>query len=226
MFQATAVAMRESTATRPGSATRRTIRVLGALAAFTGIEHGIGAVSQGWAAPPAVVFESWPHVEVFAPLDGEPAMSLVPNLLVSGALSIVVALVLGLTAVRSDRPHLGLTIIGTSTLLLLVGGGFGPPLLGVLVGGLALRIDAPTSRPPGPVARVAARTYPWPLTVATACFLGLVPGTLLTQLVMDGDISALVATLTLGAFVGTALAMWSARARDRAEDAQPRGGTS
>lgn len=227
MFQApTTVAMHESTAMRPGAATRRTVQVLGALAAFTGIEHGIGELSQGWAAPPAVVFESWPHVDVFDPLNGEPAMSLVPNLLVSGVLSIVVALLLGLTAVRPDRPHLGLTAIGLSTLLLLVGGGFGPPLLGVLVGGLALRIDAPTSRPPGPVARVAARTYPWPLAVATICFLGLVPGTALTQLVMDGDISALVATLTLGAFAGTALAMWSARGRDRAEDGPSRGGTS
>lgn len=210
---------REPTVTRPGAATCTTVRVLGVLAAFTGIEHGIGEVTQGWAAPSAVVFESWPHVDAFDPLNGEPAMSLVPNLLVSGVLSIVVALLLGLTALRADRAHVGVTLIGLSLALLLVGGGFGPPLLGVLIGLLTLRIDAPTSRQSGPVVRAVARTYPWPLAVAVVGFVGLVPGTALTQLVVDRDLSTLVATLTLGAFAGTAFAMWSARARDRRGDA-------
>jgi hypothetical protein len=40
----------------------------GALAAFTGIEHGLGEISQGSVAPPAVVFQSWPHVSAFDPL--------------------------------------------------------------------------------------------------------------------------------------------------------------
>jgi hypothetical protein len=212
----TSATTREPIVTRPGAATRTTVRVLGALAAFTGIEHGIGELTQGWTAPPAVVFESWPHVDAFDPLDGEPAMSLVPNLMVSGVLSIVVALLLGITAVRADRAHLGVTLIGLSVLLLLLGGGFGPPLLGVLVGLLALRIDAATGRP-GPVTRSVARTYPWPLAVAVACFLGLVPGTVLLRLVVDRDVSTLVGLLTLGAFAGTALALWSARARDRSD---------
>lgn len=219
----TSARMREPGVTRPGAATRSTVQVLGAVAAFTGIEHGIGEVTQGWAAPSAVVFESWRHVEAFDPLNGEPAMSLVPNLLVSGVLTIVVALMLGFTAVRADRAHLGATLIGLSLMLLLVGGGFGPPLLGVLSGGLALRIHAPSAGPPGPVPAVVARTYPWPLAVAVACFVGLVPGTALTQIVVAGDLSPSVAIFTLGAFAGTALAMWSARARDRADGAAREG---
>jgi hypothetical protein len=41
------------------------------------------------------VFESWWHVSAFDPLAGEAAMSLVPDLLVSGVASALVALVLG-----------------------------------------------------------------------------------------------------------------------------------
>lgn len=205
----------EPTAVRPGGATRTTVRVLGGLAALTGIEHGIGEVTQGAAPTPALVFESWPHVEAFEQLDGEPAMSLVPHLLVSGVLSVVVAVLLGLAAISSERPRRGATMIGLSLLLLLVGGGFGPPLLGVLAGVLALGSETSASRRPGQVARVAARAYPWPLVAAVVCFVGLVPGTVILRGVVDRDLSALVAVLTLGAFVSTASAMWSARARDQ-----------
>jgi hypothetical protein len=222
VFETTSEATRESTVTRPGAATRTTVRVLGAVAALTGIEHGAGEVTQGWAAPPAVVFESWPHVDAFDPLNGEPAMSVVPNLAISGLLSIAVALLLGLTAFRADRAYVGARLIGLSLLLLLIGGGFGPPLLGALMGLLALRMNSATSRQPGSLSLVLARTFPWPLAVAVVCFVGLVPGTALTQLVVEVDLSTLVATLTLGAFIGTALAMWSARARDRTADEPPR----
>lgn len=197
-----------------GGATVTTVRVLGVLAAFTGVEHGIGEISQGPVAPPALVFESWPHVAAFEPLNGEPAMSLVPNLLISGVLSALVALVLG--AVAFCHPHRGRLLIRLSLLLLLVGGGFGPPLLGVLAGLLATRDGA--HRPdngPRPTTRFGAGLWPWPLLAATGSFLALVPGTTLLYAASGSDLSALVAVLTLGAFTATALAMWTARARDR-----------
>ena len=220
MSESTAsIVERGSRATRRGSATRTTVRVLGVLAALAGIEHGIGEVAQGWTAPPAVAFESWPDTAAFEPLDGEPAMSLLPRLLVSGILSISTAMALGVTALRTDREHCGRDLVALSVVLLLVGGGFGPPVVGLLAGLLALRARAGSSRPPGRVSQAVARTYPWPLVVAAACFLGLVPGTALVRLVVEGDLALLVTALGLGAFAGTGLAMWSARARDRLEDA-------
>lgn len=203
-------------ATGGRNATVITVRVLGVLAASTGIEHGLGEIRQGSVAPPAVVFESWPDVAAFDPLNGEPAMSLIPNLLVSGVASVLVALALGAVACR--HPHRSYSkrlLLGLSLLLLLVGGGFGPPLLGVLTGLLATRIDVRPARLPGPATRLAARAWPWPLLVATASFLGLVPGTALLHTATGGDISALVAVLTVTAFTATALAIWTARARDR-----------
>jgi hypothetical protein len=197
------------------SATATTVRVFGVLAAFTGVEHGLGEISQGPGAPPATVFESWPHVAALDPLGGEPAMSLIPDLLISGVLSVLVAVVLGTVALRRPgRPHSGPALLGVSLALLLVGGGFGPPLLGVLTGLLATRIDAPTARGPGGATRLAARAWPWPLVVAVGCFLGLVPGTALLYAAFGTNSSTLVSLLTLGAFTATALAMWTARARD------------
>lgn len=199
-----------------GSATVTTVRVLGALVAFTGVEHGVGEISQGPAAPPAMVFESWSHVAAFDPLSGEPAMSLIPNLLISGVLSVLVALVLGGVALGYPAgPYSGALLLGLSVVLLVVGGGFGPPLLGVLTGLLATRIDGPPSRRPGPATMRGARLWPWPLLVAVGSFLGLVPGTALLYAASGWDLSALVIALAVAAFTATALAMWTARARDR-----------
>lgn len=202
------------------TATAATVRVLGALAAFTGVEHGLGEISQGPGRPPAPVFESWPHVAAFDPLDGEPAMSLVPDLLLSGVLSVAVALALGWVALRlPDRPHCGLLLLGLSLVLLLVGGGFGPPVVGALAGLLAIRVDTPPARPPGPGTRLGALLWPWPLVAATVCFFGLVPGTAVLHALSGKTYPAFVSVLTLGAFTATALAIWTARARDRAEPA-------
>lgn len=200
---------------RPASATRTTVAVLGLLAAVTGVEHGVGEITQGPVRPPGVVFESWPHVAAFDPLGGEPAMSLVPHLLATGVLAVVVATALGVWSVRyAHQRHGGTVLVGLSVLLLLVGGGFGPPLLGVLAGLLATRLTARPRRPPRPLARMLAALWPWPLPVAVGCFLGLVPGTILLSAVLGFDSASLVAALIVGAFLGTALAMGAARAHD------------
>ena len=214
------VSLGTSVAVGPASATATTVAVYGSLAAFTGIEHGLGEITQGSMRPPGVVFESWPHVAAFKPLDGEPAMSLVPNLLTTGVLAVLVAVVLGVWSVRyASRRDGGAVLIGLSVLLLLVGGGFGPPLLGCLAGVLATRINAsrPCREPRAPT-RWAARLWPWPLAVAVGCFLGLVPGTALLYALVGLDNATVVGVLTVGAFAGTALAMWTARAHDLTTD--------
>ena len=198
-----------------GSATVTTVRVFGLIAALTGIEHGLGEISQGPATARGVVFESWPHVAAFDPLNGEPAMSLIPNLLISGIASVLVSVALGVVAGSySHRAHSGSFILGVSLLLLLVGGGFGPPLLGVLAGVLRTRIDAPPAHPTHAAARIGAVLWPWLLLVAAGSFLGLVPGTPLLYAATGRDISTLVAVLTVAAFTTTGLAMWAGRARD------------
>ena len=148
------------------SATRITVSTLGALAGLSGIEHGLGEVLQGNVAPPGIVFQSWPNSELFGILNGEPAMSLVPNMLVTGILAIIISSVfLVWAAAFIERTHGGLILILLSIAVLLVGGGFGPFLLGLVLGLTATRINAlrcgQGSRVPASLRQFLDRLWPW-----------------------------------------------------------------
>lgn len=193
-----------------------TVATLGVLSALAAVEHGVGEIGQGPVPPGGPVFRSWEGVAAFSPLDGEPAMSLVPHLLLSGIMTILVALCLALGSVlfAAGRAH-ARNLIAWSILLLLVGGGFGPPLLGLLAGALAVRAEhAPPARP-GPVIQVVAPWWPWFVAAAALFFLGLVPGTAVLYLTAGVDDAGLVTALTTGAFLSTAGALLTARAWDR-----------
>jgi hypothetical protein len=126
------------------SATRRTVSAFGTLAAIAGIEHGTGEILQGNTAPGGILILSWPDTPFFQVMVGEPAMTVVPNLLVTGILAVLVSLVLLVWVWRFvHRKHGGLGLILISLLLLLVGGGFGPPLLGLILGVAATGIRSP-----------------------------------------------------------------------------------
>jgi hypothetical protein len=152
----------------------------GVLAALAGAEHGVGEVLQGSVRPPGIVFQSWPNAAFFRIEAGEPAMSLIPNLLASGVLTLLVSFVFLVWAVRFvDRKHGGLVLLGLSVPLLLVGGGFGPPLLGVIAGLTATRIGAPLrwwrARPPR-LRGAFASSWPWVFAACLFSWLMLVPG--------------------------------------------------
>lgn len=53
--------------------------------------------------PGSVLIESWPDVAAFEPLNGEPAMTLNPDLRVSGVVTILTSLALRWWAVRTGR---------------------------------------------------------------------------------------------------------------------------
>lgn len=126
------------------NATRATVSTFGTLAGLAGIEHGIGEALQGNKVPAGVVIASWPDAAPFRILAGEPAMTVVPNLLATGILTILVSLVfLAWAALFIERKHGGSVLVLRSVALLLVGGGFGPPLLGILLGAAATGINAP-----------------------------------------------------------------------------------
>jgi hypothetical protein len=74
-----------------------------ALVAVGGFTHGIGELRQGSAAPDGIVFDSWANGPIATNLGGEPAMTLVPNLLVAGVLTMIVSVVIFTWAGRSAR---------------------------------------------------------------------------------------------------------------------------
>ncbi len=149
--------------------------------ALAGIEHGIGEICQGSVAPHGIMILSWPESEFFQNLGGEPAMTVIPNLLVTGVLAVLVSLALLIWSVLfAHRKNAGRIMIFLSIARLLVGGGIFPPLLGILIGVVATRIQSPliwwrTHLSPC-VRRFLAGLWPWSYTACIIAWLALLPG--------------------------------------------------
>jgi len=62
---------------------------LGLFAGIGGASHGPGEILQGNVVPTDFMIEAWPSLTA---LGGEPAMTIVPNLIVTGVLTIVFGL--------------------------------------------------------------------------------------------------------------------------------------
>jgi hypothetical protein len=201
---------------RAASATRIVVSTFGVLVALAGIEHGVGEILQGSVRPEAVIIESWADSEAFEILSGEPAMTIIPNLLITGILAIIVALAVGTWSVGfAARRHGGLVLILLSVLLLLVGGGFGPALIGIIIGVGATRIGIVGHRWPGGVSRGLRRAWGWLLAAGVLGYLSLVPGTIVLDQLLGVDNPGLVFGLTAFSFAGLILALAAARAQDR-----------
>ena len=116
---------------------------LGVFAGLGGASHGPGEILQGNVAPSEIWIEAWPSLTA---LGGEPAMTIIPNLLVTGVLTIIFGvLVAALAGAYIEKKRGGLLLILLSVVLLLVGGGLIPPLFGIAAGilGVALNYKAP-----------------------------------------------------------------------------------
>lgn len=212
------VGQTRSLASDDAPATRKAVQWLGLVAAVAGVEHGIGEVGQGWSMPPGLVFDSWAGSTAFEVLGGEPAMSVIPNYVIAGMASIAVALMLGAwCTTQLHRRSAGLVIIGLSVMLLLVGGGFGPPIIGVIVGAVASRIGAVPGRWTGPRSLASSWAWRWALATAVVGFLTLMPGLVVLAPVLPADNSAIVAAVTVFAFAATVVALTTARAHDRGQ---------
>jgi hypothetical protein len=210
---------RESTVRRDkraSSATRIAVSTFGVLVALAGIEHGVGEILQGSVRPEGLAFESWADSEAFEILSGEPAMTIIPNLLVTGILAVIVAVAVGIWSVRFvDQRRGGVVLILWSVLLLLVGGGFGPPLIGIIIGIGATRIGAVPGRRPGRVSRALGRVWGWILGVGVLGYLSLVPGTIILSEFWGVDNAGLVLAFTALTFAALILALVAVRAQDR-----------
>ncbi|WP_436925985.1 hypothetical protein [Halosimplex amylolyticum] len=186
-------------------AARVSVSAYGVIAALAGVEHGVGAMLQGNVRPDGLVIQSWPDAPAYAVLSGEPAMTLVPNMLLSGVLTVVVSVGLAVWSVGyvgTDRG--GPVLIGLSVLLLLVGGGFGPPILGLVLGLAATRLDEGwpwfEEHVSGGIQRALAVGWRFLLALGVACWLALWPGLVLVNRRWTVDDPVLVGGLVALAF--------------------------
>ena len=179
------------------NATRLFASTFGAVMALAGIEHGIGEISQGNVAPNGIMILSWPESEFFRSLSGEPAMTVIPNLLVTGVLAVLVSLALLIWSVLFvHRKYGGWVMITLSIAMLLVGGGIFPPILGILIGAVATRINTPGSSSKdhrsGGFQRFLAKLWPWSYSACIIAWLCLLPGIPLLEYFFGGDNTALI----------------------------------
>ena len=193
------------------NATRIIASTFGVLAGLAGLEHGIGEVLQGNRAPAGIMIESWPTSTSMRILSGEPAMTLIPNLLVTGIFAILVSLVLLVWVTKFvQRQHSGLILLLLSIVLLLVGGGFGPPVLGLIAAAVATRIDAShrwwRTHLSVPIQRLLASVWLWSFALCLGAWLLLFPGTLIIGYffpLLDAGVVYSVILLAFGSLLAT-----------------------
>lgn len=148
------------------SAARITAAIFGVLAGLGGLTHGIGEILQGNVTPAGMFIDSWTQGPIATHMGGDPAMTIVPNLLITGVLVIVVSLATIVWAVAFvQRKHGGAVLILLSIVMLLVGGGFGSPIIGILAGIAGTSINAPLTwwrtHLSDNVRRFLAQLWPW-----------------------------------------------------------------
>jgi hypothetical protein len=159
-------------------ATRVAASALGAYAGLLGIEHGVFEILRGTGAPDAVLISA-----IGPPCQADavwhaclPAMTVVPSFLATGILAVVLGLVVIVWAAAFVRRRGGgLVLMGLSVALLLVGGGFVPPFVGLVAGAAGTQIDAALSRwrqRQGSAVHFLATLWPWPLIVLLVWFPG------------------------------------------------------
>ena len=157
-------------------ATRIAATVFGVLAGIAGLGHGVTEILQGNIRPPSFMFASIgdPCIPEKAWHACEPAMTLLPNLLLAGILAVVFGLLMIIwSAAFLQQKNGGSLLILISVILLLVGGGFFPPMIGIVGGIAGLKINKPlTNKPVGGLLRFAAKVWPWPLVVFTIWTVG------------------------------------------------------
>lgn len=152
----------------------------GIAAGGASIEHGIFEILQGVAhpntqpeglmivsmGPPCVPEEIWNSCE--------PAMTIIPNFLITGILAVIIGLAVLIWSIFFiQRKHGGTVLMLLSIAMLLLGGGIFPPLIGLMGGAAGIKIDKPlTGKQPGSTLRFSTKLWPWPLVIFISWILG------------------------------------------------------
>lgn len=196
--------------TTTGRARVMVTRIFGLFAAASAAEHGLGEALQGNRAPSGPFIRSWPDATFFRIEAGEPAFTLLPNLLVSGVLTLLLSALFAWRVMARSARTPRLDLIGLSILLLLVGGGFGPPILGLAVAAAA---STPAPRHINSPGSFLAHRFWWILAAAVIAWLALVPGLPLLDLAFGTGDAALIPVI-IAAFTLFALCVLASRAAD------------
>ena len=182
--------MKNKTAVTRFSALRITASLFGVLSGLGGITHGIGEVMQGNTATDGIWIYSWAQGPIATNMGGEPGITIVPNFLITGVLCLAVSLAVITWATALVQRKMGGTIlIGLSIVMLLVGGGVGPPLIGILAGVAGTGVNSPLtwwrSHLPVKFRQFLAKLWPWVFGLCTVSGVLLVVGSVILVYFFD-----------------------------------------
>lgn len=159
----------------------RTALIFGVLAGIGGLTHGVGEIRQGNIPTNGPMIDSWTSGPIATHMGGDPALTVIPNVLATGILALTVSAAMIIWSIFFiSRKHGGRNLILLSVLLLLVGGGVGSPIIGLLAGWAGTTIHAPLTRwrrwLPARLRMSLARLWPWAFGLAIASGALLVLG--------------------------------------------------
>ncbi|MFW9994001.1 MAG: hypothetical protein ACFFD4_18295 [Candidatus Odinarchaeota archaeon] len=188
------------------TATRAVVSTFGALAGFFGMEHGFFEVLQGNVAPGGLFFEAVaPHQSLW-PDGNELAMTLVPNLFVTGLLAMITGFLVICWSIAFVQRKLGASILLIlSIILLLVGGGIAPVELAVVAAAVATRINKPLNwwrdHLSSSTRGILAKTWPWSLIMLVGVSLFTVSMSITGWPLLFMDLNTALSSVWILAFV-------------------------
>ena len=200
-------------------ATHMTISTFGGLVGLMGMEHGLGEILQGNIKPSGLMILSWPDSAFFQILGGEPAMTIVPNMLISGILAALVSLTyLTWVVCLIDHKHSGRVLTILSVLMLLLGGGIFPPIFGGLIAAVAAYSRAASVRVgklfTDNARLVLANAWPWAFGLGVLSWLAMFPGVPVLSYVFGVENTSLIFIILACMFGFPGLAELAGIARD------------
>ena len=199
------------------NATRMTVVTFGILAAIEGVLHGIGEILQGYVAPSEIFIQAWPGSSLTRLLGGWSAVTIVPNLFVSGILTVLLSLsiyALSLfvwatlfTMKKYDGPFPGVLLLISSIALFLVGGGISAPFIGFVVSIAWIVINQPLEwrRTHLAFSSRRAKWWPWSFISILIFWLSVTIGSVIAGICTGVTPNSAIAALL--SIIGAALLM-------------------
>ncbi len=193
------------------------VAVMGAWMGAAGIEHGVGELMQGNVAATGIMIRSWPESPFFQSLSGEPAMTLIPNLQVTGVLAISFSLLFaGWAIFFSARKSGGVVMMLLAIPMLLFGGGIFPPILGALIGAAAAVCQGkPGSQLTTGLRWWLGKAWRWIFVACCIAWLALFPGVAALGYFFRVNDARVTLAVMLTAFTLLFLTFWSSIQHDR-----------
>ena len=159
------------------SATKMIVRTVGVLCGLSGLEHGFFETLQGNVKPVGLMIDAIGPANRFWPGGTEPALTVIPNFLITGILAMTASLVVILWSAMFIHRKAGMAgLLLLSILQFLVGGGFVQIFLVVMTAAAGTQIDASLAWYrailPGGIRRSLAKVWLWLFILFLLSFFG------------------------------------------------------